>query len=158
MGVLVPDLERELEQQARREAHTLDMPPVVTQGLQRAWENRPTDDPTPPSLQDMTDAFFVHFNKSTVNFSPLGILVENRIPPLELYMNLLKCIWIKQQILESPELKEATPGVSHWPSFVQELEDVSNSSKILSFVGNTDRSRHSPRSVVDLDRISCSRA
>ncbi|KAF6831467.1 hypothetical protein CPLU01_06752 [Colletotrichum plurivorum] len=124
MGVLVPDLEKELEQQARRELHTLDMPPMVKQGLQKAWMNRSTDDLGPPSLQDMTDAFVTHFNKSTVTFSPLGILVENRIPPLEMYVNLLKCIWIKEQILESPQLRQITPGVSHWPSFIQELEDT----------------------------------
>lgn len=157
MGVLVPDLEKELEQQARRELHTLEMPPVIKQGLQKAWMNRSADDPGPPGLQDMTDAFVTHFNKSTVNFSPLGILVENRIPPLELYVSLLKCIWIKERILESPQLRQITPGVSHWPSFIQELEDVSTSSKHLGVVRETDGSRHFPRSVVDLGRISCSR-
>ncbi|KAF6791739.1 hypothetical protein CMUS01_16206, partial [Colletotrichum musicola] len=103
MGVLVPDLEKELEQQARRELHSLEMPPVVKQGLQKAWTNRFTDDPGLPSLQDMTNAFVTHFNKSTVNFSPLGILEQDSAPGA---------------------LRQITPGVSHWPSFIQELENT----------------------------------
>ncbi|KAL0929666.1 uncharacterized protein CTRU02_215309 [Colletotrichum truncatum] len=122
IGVLVPDLEQALDRQAHREVHTLNIPPVLKEGLQRAWMNRPAEDPE-PTLQEMTDAFVLHYDKSTVHFIPVGILVEDKIPPLGQYISLLKCIWLKQHIRESQQLNQAIPGVSHWPSYVQELED-----------------------------------
>ncbi|KAK2731360.1 hypothetical protein CKAH01_09008 [Colletotrichum kahawae] len=122
IGVLVPDLQVALDQQAQQQEQSLDIPRLVKDGLLKAWESRSPDEPA-PGLKDITDAFVVHFDRSTVNFTPAGILVENKIPHLEQYLSLLKCVWLKERIDESPELKQAVPGVSHWPSYVQELED-----------------------------------
>ncbi|OLN96892.1 hypothetical protein CCHL11_02466 [Colletotrichum chlorophyti] len=121
-GVLIPDLEHEIDRKARREFQTLEIPLVVYNGLEKAWQDRPDHD-SRPSLQEMTDAFCFHFDKSTVHFNPLGILVDYRKPPLENYINLLKCVWLKKHITKSPKLNQSPPDVSHWPSFVQELED-----------------------------------
>ncbi|KAE9570088.1 hypothetical protein CGCF415_v009606 [Colletotrichum fructicola] len=122
IGVLVPDLQVALDQQAQQQEQSLDIPLLVKDGLLKAWESRSPDEPA-PGLKEITDAFVVHFDHSTVNFTPAGILVENKIPRLEQYLSLLKCVWLKERIDESPELKQAVPGVSHWPSYVQELED-----------------------------------
>ncbi|KAI8175921.1 hypothetical protein K4K52_011710 [Colletotrichum sp. SAR 10_76] len=122
IGVLVPDLQVALDQQAQQQEQSLDIPLLVKDGLLKAWESRSPDEPA-PGLKEITDAFVVHFDRSTVNFTPAGILVENKIPRLEQYLSLLKCVWLKERIDESPELKQAVPGVSHWPSYVQELED-----------------------------------
>ncbi|KAJ0369014.1 hypothetical protein COL26b_010606 [Colletotrichum chrysophilum] len=111
-----------LDQQAQQQEQSLDIPLLVKDGLLKAWESRSPDEPA-PGLKEITDAFVVHFDHSTVNFTPAGILVENKIPRLEQYLSLLKCVWLKERIDESPELKQAVPGVSHWPSYVQELED-----------------------------------
>ncbi|KAF9869676.1 hypothetical protein CkaCkLH20_12863 [Colletotrichum karsti] len=122
IGVLVPDLQQALDQQAHREEHTLEVPVLVDESFQRAWDSRSPSDPE-PSLREMTDAFVLHFDKSTINFTPIGILVENKIPPLHQYLNLLKCVWLKKHIDQSPELSGVVRGVSHWPSYIQELKD-----------------------------------
>ncbi|TDZ19079.1 hypothetical protein Cob_v007997 [Colletotrichum orbiculare MAFF 240422] len=120
IGVLVPDLEQALNQQAR-EPHSLEIPISVSNGLERAWRDRPEEDPS-PSLQEMTDAFVIYFNKSTFSFAPMGILVENKIPPVRQFVNLLKCIWLKRRIKNTLQ-SQRLPDVSHWPSYVKELEN-----------------------------------
>ncbi|OLN96931.1 hypothetical protein CCHL11_07408 [Colletotrichum chlorophyti] len=122
IGVLVPDLEQALAQQARREPVELAIPPIILEGFHGAWTNdRPEGGPE-PDLQEMADAFVIYYHKSTVNFNA-GILVENRVPHLEQYVSLLKCVWLMRHIRESPQLSQAATSLSHWPSYIQELED-----------------------------------
>ncbi|KAK1982055.1 hypothetical protein LZ30DRAFT_591393 [Colletotrichum cereale] len=123
IGVLVPDLEHALAQQGRREPVQLEIPQIVADGLQHAWTAEGQQGGLGPSLQEMADVFVLHYHKSTVNFTA-GILVENRIPEIEQYVSLLKCIWVMRHIRESPELRQSTTSsLSHWPSYIQELED-----------------------------------
>ncbi|EFQ31978.1 hypothetical protein CGRA01v4_13160 [Colletotrichum graminicola] len=123
IGVLVPDLEHALAQQARREPIQLEIPQIVADGLQHAWAAERQQDGSGSSLQEMADVFVLHYHKSTANFTA-GILVENRIPDIEQYLSLLKCIWVMRHIRESPELRQsATGSLSHWPSYIQQLED-----------------------------------
>ncbi|TIC91276.1 hypothetical protein CH35J_011194 [Colletotrichum higginsianum] len=122
IGVLVPDLEQALAQQAHRELVQLEIPATVAEGFQHSWTAERPEDGLDPGLREMADAFVLHYHRSTVNFTA-GILVENRIPELEQYVSLLKCVWVMQRIRESPELHQSTTGLSHWPSYIQELED-----------------------------------
>ncbi|KAK2017260.1 hypothetical protein LZ32DRAFT_577338 [Colletotrichum eremochloae] len=123
IGVLVPDLDHALAQQSRREPIQLEIPPIVADGLQHAWTAERQQGSSGPSLQEMADVFVFHYDKSTVKFTA-GILVENRIPDIEQYVSLLKCIWVMQHIRESPELGQTpTSSLSHWPSYIKQLED-----------------------------------
>ncbi|KDN60445.1 hypothetical protein CSUB01_00551 [Colletotrichum sublineola] len=123
IGVLVPDLDHALAQQSRREPIQLEIPPIVADGLQHAWTAERQQGSSGPSLQEMADVFVFHYDKSTVKFTA-GILVENRIPDIEQYVSLLKCIWVMQHIRESPELgRTPTSSLSHWPSYIKQLED-----------------------------------
>ncbi|KAK1623925.1 hypothetical protein BDP81DRAFT_438373 [Colletotrichum phormii] len=122
MGVLVPDMEQALAQQAHRESFQFEVPPSVEDGFQRAWTADRPDDALEPSLQAMADAFVLHYHKSTIGFTA-GILVENRVPELGQYINLLKCVWLMRRIRGSTEVAQPGPTLSHWPSYIQELED-----------------------------------
>jgi hypothetical protein len=128
IGVLVPDLAQALENQARRDVHMLDIPPVVATRFGKASQaDRPSSldgqDP-PPELEELANAFILHFNDSTVEFKA-GILVENKIPPVGAYLNLLKCIWLMKQMKECDEIVNPD-STSHWSSYVLYLEDVSD--------------------------------
>ncbi|KAK2055404.1 hypothetical protein LY76DRAFT_520520 [Colletotrichum caudatum] len=123
IGVLVPDLEHALAQQGRREPIQLEIPPIVADGLQHAWMADRQQGALGPSLREMADVFVLHYHKSTANFTA-GILAEDRIPDIEQYMSLLKCIWVMRHIRGSPELRQSTmSSLSHWPSYIQQLED-----------------------------------
>ncbi|KAL2881198.1 hypothetical protein SGCOL_003489 [Colletotrichum sp. CLE4] len=121
MGVLVPDMEQALAQQAHREPFQFEVPPNVEDGFQRAWAADRPDDALEPSLQEMADAFVLHYHKSTIGFTA-GMLVENRVPESGQYINLLKCVWLMRRIRGSTELAQPGPTLSHWPSYIQELE------------------------------------
>ncbi|KAK1997603.1 hypothetical protein LX36DRAFT_578104 [Colletotrichum falcatum] len=123
IGVLVPDLEHAIAQQGRREPIQLEIPPIVADGLKHAWTAERQQGGLDPSLREMADAFVLHYHRSTFNFTA-GILVENRIPSIEQYVSLLKCVWVMRYIRESPELQQSTTSsLSHWPSYIQELEN-----------------------------------
>ncbi|OHF04642.1 hypothetical protein CORC01_00113 [Colletotrichum orchidophilum] len=122
IGVLVPDLEQALAQQAQREPIQLEVPQNIDDGFQRAWTTDRPDGALDPSLQEMADAFVIHYHKSTIGFTA-GMLVENRVPELEQYINLLKCIWLMRRIRDLPEMTQSAMTLSHWPSYIQELED-----------------------------------
>ncbi|KAL0768621.1 hypothetical protein CaCOL14_009596 [Colletotrichum acutatum] len=122
MGVLVPDMEQALAQQVHRESFQFDVPPDIENGFLRAWAADRPDDAFKPSLQEIADAFVIHYHKSTVGFTA-GILVENRVPELGQYISLLKCVWLMRRIRRSNELAQQGRTLSHWPSYIQELED-----------------------------------
>ena len=131
-GVLVPDFEQALQQQAEREIHTIPIPPAVSQRFRQAAL---VDVPLPApgedvvfQLEEMADAFVLHFTNSTGQFVA-GILVENMVPPSEQYLNLLKCVWLMQKIHDSEQLKRQ-PEESHWPSYIGQLEDVSKNRRL----------------------------
>ncbi|KAH7324360.1 hypothetical protein B0I35DRAFT_349664 [Stachybotrys elegans] len=123
MGVLIPNLDQALNQQAMREVHLLDIPIDVAERFRMAaLTDRPeynSDDAFELSL--LSDAFVLNYKRSTVNFRG-GRLISDRIPPVDQYLNLLKCVWLYKRMMISPNLEEAHPE-SHWPSFIKQLED-----------------------------------
>lgn len=118
-------MEQALAQQEVRDIHMLDIPPRVSEAFRRAamQEKLEYEDDMSLDLEEMADAFVLHYGNSTRDFVS-GMLVENRVPRPEQYINLLKCVWLMQRIRESPKLKQPAPE-SHWPSYVKQLEDVS---------------------------------
>jgi hypothetical protein len=123
MGILTPDLEAALEQQAHREIHFLDVPISIAERFrQQSLVDRPEYEyDVEPTLADLTDAFIVNFSLSTVGFVS-GMRVETRVPSAEQYLSLLKCLWIAAKFRSCRALTEPTPE-SHWPSYVRQLED-----------------------------------
>jgi hypothetical protein len=123
-GVVIPDLALALDEQAQRPLYLLDVPePIATRFRQAALSDRPEyNDDDEFSLQDLADAFVLNYDKSTVQFRG-GFLVSDRIPPVDQYLNLLKCVWLHRRIKRSSALLNSSPD-SHWPSYARELEDV----------------------------------
>jgi hypothetical protein len=73
--------------------------------------------------EEAVDAFVVHFHRSTAIFGE-GILLTERTPPAEQFLNLLKCVWIMRRLKASTHLQQARP-YSHWPSYIKQLDQVS---------------------------------
>ncbi|KAK3177784.1 hypothetical protein K4F52_009482 [Lecanicillium sp. MT-2017a] len=125
IGLLVPDLEKELDEQSKRQVHLLDIPQAIAERIRlAALANRSEyckDEYF--ELQDLADAFILNFNKSTVKFKG-GLLVKERTPPIDQYLNLLKCVWVFKRIKASPVLLDMGEE-SHWPSYARQLEEVS---------------------------------
>ncbi|KAF5022559.1 hypothetical protein F66182_5392 [Fusarium sp. NRRL 66182] len=124
MGVLIPDLDEALDQRDQRSIILLEVPIDLDDQFRFAAltahpEYRVEAD---FELKELSDAFIMNFNKSTVNFES-GMLVEERIPPVDQYINLLKCVWILKRIQMSPALRMANKDTSHWPSYTRQLED-----------------------------------
>jgi hypothetical protein len=65
----------------------------------------------------------LHFDKSTTLFRT-NTFVSQLTPPLEQYLNLLKSIWIYEQIQEKVLAGGHPESDSHWPSFVKQLKHV----------------------------------
>lgn len=125
MGVLVPDLGQALDQQAQRQVHLLGVPIDVAERFRvAALTDRPEYESDEGfELQDLSDAFILNYNRSTISFRG-GLLVTDRIPPVDQYLNLLKCVWLFKKISNSPALLNAQED-SHWPSYTRQLEDAS---------------------------------
>ncbi|KAF4469847.1 hypothetical protein FALBO_3287 [Fusarium albosuccineum] len=124
MGVLIPDLDEALNQRDRRAVVLLEVPMYLAEQFRFAAlathaEYRLEED---FELKDLSDAFILNYNRSTINFQA-GMLVAERIPPIDQYINLLKCIWIFSKIQGSPALQCANKDTSHWPSYARQLED-----------------------------------
>lgn len=129
MGVTVSNLEEELNQQAQRRTYLLEVPREISDRFRlAALTERPdfnTDDAIP--VEELSDAFTFNYLRSTHDFQG-GITVSECEPPLDKYLNLLKCIWILRKLKDSNCVQSADPD-SHWPSYVGRLEDVSKSLK-----------------------------
>ncbi|KAF4983944.1 hypothetical protein FZEAL_769 [Fusarium zealandicum] len=124
MGVLIPDLDEALNQRDQRTTVLLDVPVELDDQFRFAAiaghpEYRSEHE---YELDELSDAFILNFNKSTNDFKP-GMLVADRIPPVDKYINLLKCVWVFKKIQASPALQSANRDTSHWPSYARQLED-----------------------------------
>lgn len=126
IGVLTPDLEQALRQQSERRTFVLEIPIEISERFRIASVSERPEYGSDEGyeLQELSDAFVLNYNKSTVTFSS-GRLVTDRIPSVEQYVNLLKCVWLFRRIKNTPPLQESNPD-SHWPSYIRQLEDVSN--------------------------------
>ncbi|PKS10921.1 hypothetical protein jhhlp_002679 [Lomentospora prolificans] len=122
IGVLVPDLKTALDEKAARSIHLLAVPPNLELEFEDDFvlHSACQVDQFPP-LRDMADTFIHRLDKSTVEFKP-GLTVHERIPPVVQYLNLLKCVFLMGKMKQSPELQNAYE-LSHWPSYVMELEN-----------------------------------
>lgn len=125
MGVSIPDLDQALGQQAKRKVHLLEIPADIDERLYSVSLSDRLDPDGDGSfgLRELSDSFILNYNKSTVLFRS-GLLVTERIPPLDQYLNLLKCVWIFKRIAVSPSLV-SPERESHWPSYARQLEDAS---------------------------------
>ncbi|KAL3589432.1 hypothetical protein FPOAC2_11598 [Fusarium poae] len=124
MGVLIPDLDEALDQRTQRSVVLLEVPIDLDDQFRFAAltghpRYRVEDD---FELGELSDAFILNFHRSTINFQS-GILVEDRVPAVDQYLNLLKCVWIFKRMQASPTLKAANKDTSHWPSYTRQLED-----------------------------------
>ncbi|KAF4454030.1 hypothetical protein F53441_3414 [Fusarium austroafricanum] len=124
MGVLIPDLDEALDQQAQHSVALLEVPADLDNQFRLAALSGHPDCRTEDNfeLSELSDAFILNFNKSTINFKS-GILVEHRMPTVDQYLNLLKCIWIFGRIQTSAALRGADKDTSHWPSYARQLEE-----------------------------------
>jgi hypothetical protein len=127
IGVLVPDLEQELKNQSERQVFLLDVPHDVANRFRVvALADRPEyADDSSFRLEDLSDAFVFNYQNSTKNFERSGLPIADRTPPLEQYLSLMKCIWLFERMKKSV-LATPTEPESHWPSFIRQLEDVSD--------------------------------
>jgi hypothetical protein len=73
-------------------------------------------------LQAGADAFVEHFENSTKNFMAKGTFLDDRKPPPQQYLALLKSIWIMRCLTECDALRNAS-GDSQWPGYVQQLNE-----------------------------------
>lgn len=108
---------RQLEQ-AQVEA-PLQVPPELDQRFSSVCAA--SGNTTRFSLHDLVEAFVIHFEESTIKFSP-GTLRDQQIPDAMHFLNLMKCIWILSRIKSSHEYIGEQPN-SLWHTFVQSLED-----------------------------------
>ena len=121
LGVVPDETET---QPPSKETYTLPIPENLVDAFERqAIAHGQTTPADSLALQQLVDGFLMWFPTSTVGFTP-GRTVQDRIPPENQYLNLLKCGWILERIKTSEEL-EGPCAESHWPSFVSKLEDVS---------------------------------
>lgn len=128
MGVTVPDLDEALRQQRQRVIVLLDVPVDLAEQFRLSAINSYSDYRTEEDfeLEDLSDAFVLNWDRGIVKFEA-GMLVADRQPSIDQFVNLLKCVWLFNKFQTSPRLQAADPGESHWPSYVRQLEDVSSS-------------------------------
>ncbi len=123
IGVLVPSFADVLETPSGHEVHSVEIPPELQLELEEAFRLHPNcREGGQPPLRDMADSFIASYDKSTKLFTP-GLTVGERIPPTLEYICLLKCQFLLNRIRDSPYYHDQ-PALSHWPGFVNSLEEV----------------------------------
>ncbi|CAG9940139.1 unnamed protein product [Clonostachys rosea f. rosea IK726] len=123
MGVLVPDLDTELSQRDTREVRLLQVPDQLAEQFRLITATESLDDGSEVSfgIQELSDAFILNYNRSTVSFRG-GMLVTDRRPPVDHYINLLKCVWLFEKI-EICSSSQAFSPESHWPGYINKLQE-----------------------------------
>jgi hypothetical protein len=126
MGHLDPGYEQELNRRQQRQPILLEIPSDIADRFRfAALTERPEyESDSFFDITELSDAFVLNFDNSTRRFQG-DVAVIQRMPPLEQYLNLLKCVWIYQRIqtIVPAEPAAAQASDSHWPSFVRQLED-----------------------------------
>ena len=120
-----PALARELEQQDHAHMYYLPMNRAVADAFERAAAVHPSKYGANGiyPLSELADALVYNYDKSSKLFKG-GAMIQDRIPPFDQFLNLLKCVWLLEKVIQSPELASQAP-TSHWPSYIKELRDVS---------------------------------
>lgn len=124
-GLLIPDVEQALSERSVV-SNLLAVPADIERKFQAAAEKSHPEIGTRGNfpLQAGADAFVAHLEESTKIFTA-GNFLNERTPPPEQYLSLLKCIWIMERLQESDALRNA-PKDSQWPGYINQLnEDLS---------------------------------
>ncbi|KAK2616567.1 hypothetical protein QQS21_000390 [Conoideocrella luteorostrata] len=116
-----PEVAKEIEQQSKQELCSLDIPGSLVGRLEEMFGRRRLDQPR--TLQELTDCFLIHMKRSTVQL-PLGPENAGQYPSVACYVALLKCQVIMRRIKGSNELQNP-PRISHWPGYIDFLEEAS---------------------------------
>ncbi|KAF2457314.1 hypothetical protein BDY21DRAFT_286239 [Lineolata rhizophorae] len=122
MGAVIPNYEQARDQMETQESCILEIPSDIANKFERAAEIGRIHSIAPASfpLDESTSAFVVHLQQSTVLFQA-GIFVDQRQPPPQQYLNLLKCVWLMRWMRVSPKLADPS-NQSHWPSYIKKLD------------------------------------
>ncbi|KAJ9642888.1 hypothetical protein H2199_004409 [Coniosporium tulheliwenetii] len=122
-GILVPNVDAAIAQQESQETSLLDIPPTFAAKFQeKASVGHPdfiTSGKIP--LQDGADALLRLFHRSTLEFKPGRYLRDKEPSPLQ-YLNLLKCVWLMQELRSSSEFNNVDAN-SHWPGYIKQLDE-----------------------------------
>lgn len=116
-----PEVAHAIQQRSQQELSSIQIPNSVLGRMEAGLERRGLD--RPPTLQEMTDCFLVHFEKSTKLFPHASLQTS---PPVSQYVELLKCQLLMERINNSSEMQNL-PSISHWPGYVGALQEVISS-------------------------------
>jgi hypothetical protein len=125
-GLLIPDVSQAISDQGSTELKFLTVPPDLEKKFQTAAEHAHPEIAQAKlfPLQAGADAFMTHFENSTKRFVP-GRFLNERTPTPNQYLNLLKCVWIMEQLQQSESLESCSKD-SQWPGYITQLkEDLS---------------------------------
>ncbi|KAJ9608441.1 hypothetical protein H2200_007429 [Cladophialophora chaetospira] len=121
-GILTSNVPQAVRQQEQQLSHTLDCPPDILARFQRAAEqgNGNQRSAASRSLTDLTETFLLHLGQSTIHFQPERTF-EAQIAPTKEYVNLLKCVWLMDQIEQHRDV-HPRDDESHWVSYIKGLK------------------------------------
>jgi len=114
-----PEVAKAIQMREEQSISTIEIPDLLSYKLDS--EFRCHGLPQAPDLQDMTDCFLVHFNRSTA-LLPYSPRDERTCPPVSQYLELLKCQVLMKNIKTSPEIEQPR-RMSYWPGYVRALEE-----------------------------------
>ncbi|PMD45938.1 hypothetical protein L207DRAFT_628596 [Hyaloscypha variabilis F] len=126
-GLLIQDVGLALSEKEGVLVVDLDIPAEIKSRFQASAEKSYPDIRTIGNfpLQAGADSFVQYFTQSTKSFIPRGSLLDERTPPPQQYLALLKCVWIMRRLSNCEALRSAPIG-SQWHGYVHQLrEDLS---------------------------------
>jgi hypothetical protein len=126
-GLLIQDVELALSEQESVVVVDLDIPAEIESRFKTAAEKSCPETRTIGNfpLQTGADSFVQYFEESTKCFTPRGSFLDERTPPPQQYLALLKCVWIMRCLSNCDALRSA-PTDSQWHGYVHQLrEDLS---------------------------------
>ena len=119
-----PALAQELREREEREVRTVEIPEHARNQFELHFRNYDTRDTYPP-LHHIADIFITNLHRSTRTFQP-GHVLSQRYPSPQEYMSLLRCQFLMEKMKTHSELRDGHE-MSHWPRYLENLEDVCRS-------------------------------
>lgn len=126
-GLLIPDVKQAMNEQERAVVIDVIIPVDIENKFRTSAEKSYPEIRMTGKfpLKAGADVFVEHFEGSTKNFTAKGNFLDDRKPPPQQYLALLKSIWVMRCLIECDALRNA-PRDSQWPGYVQQLnEDLS---------------------------------
>ncbi len=118
-GILVKNVALETAKVTQPvQEHLPPVPEYLSKPFEEAAAPRVKNEPFP--LADGVDALAFHFDKSTVKFRPTSPLIVTP-DPLQ-YLNLMKSIWILEQLKSNPLYLRAISSDKLWQAYLKEFE------------------------------------